>query len=112
MVEAARPTSPNVVEEPPRVAILVNAVDGLLARWISIPLAVDRLVQSRRVALLLIAVARREDGAAGARSEPAPTAAGQRTRREASVYTEPGINIGFIYLLLIEQHCRPAVVPG
>jgi hypothetical protein len=64
-------------------AIVVNAVDGLCARWISIPLAVVRLVQSRRVALLLIAVARKEDGVAGARSGTAP-AAGQRTRREAS----------------------------
>ena len=73
---------PNVVDEPLMVAILVNAVDGLLARWISIPLAVDRLIQSRRVALLLIAVAQREYGAAGAwRDAPA---AGQRTRREAS----------------------------
>ena len=64
------------------VAILVNAVDGLLARWISIPLAVDRLIQSRRVALLLSAVAQREYGAAGAwRDAPA---AGQRTRRAAS----------------------------
>src|ERR1043166_8370491 len=63
------------------VAILVNAVDGLLARWISIPLAVDRLIQSRRVALLLIAVTQREYGAAGAwRDAPA---AGQRTRRAA-----------------------------
>lgn len=65
------------------LAVFANAVDGLVARSTSIPLAVDPLVQSRRMALWLIGVARREDGVVGARRDPAP-AAGQRTRREAS----------------------------